>query len=158
MASTVELTTHLDCTPDEAWERVQTSALLDHIAAPMIRFVPRDGSFPQTWRPGEYRAWMFLFGFIPLGWQAIAISVPEPSGTTRYVRDNGYSPLIKRWDHWIEIAPDGSGCGTRYTDRVEIEAGLLTPLIAAFARVFYAHRQRRWRALAANGFAALGTP
>jgi hypothetical protein len=38
---------------------------------------------------------------------------------------------------------------------VHIDAGMLTPLVAAFARLFYAHRQKRWRALAKNGFHAL---
>jgi len=152
---TVELTTQLDCSPDEAFSRVRHSALLEHVAAPLIRFVPGGKPFPETWKPGEYRAWMFLFGVIPLGWQAILISFPEPRGEIRFIRDDGYSPLIRRWDHWIEIAPGPAGT-TRYTDRITIEAGWLTPLIAAFARVFYAHRQRRWRALARTGFAALG--
>ena len=156
MPRTVELTTQLDCTPDEAWARVKTAPLLQHIAFPLIRFVPVKGqSFPQGWEPGEYRAWMFLFGFIPLGWQAIVISLPEPEGEKRFVRDNGYSPLIRRWDHWITIAPGENGARTRYTDRVTIEAGPLTAIIALFAKVFYAHRQRRWRALARTGFAAL---
>jgi hypothetical protein len=150
------LTTILPCRPDETWARVSTSALLLHVAAPLIHFTPKAGtSFPAIWEPGEYRAWMWLFGFIPIGWQAVVISEPAPQGDTRFIRDNGYGPLIRRWDHWIEIAPAAEGGGTRYTDTVTIEAGLLTPLIAAFARVFYAHRQRRWRSLAQTGFAAL---
>jgi hypothetical protein len=155
MAVTVELSTTLDCTPEAAWERVQTSALLIHVAAPLIRFAPQGGRpFPAIWASGEYRAWMWLFGIVPIGWQAVVISHPEPDGETRFIRDNGYGPLIQRWDHWIAIAP-GDGGTTHYTDRVEIEAGLLTPLIVAFARVFYGHRQRRWGALASSGFAAL---
>jgi len=98
---------------------------------------------------------MFLFGVIPLGWQAIVITLPEPEGNSRFVRDNGYSLLIRRWDHWITIEPAGDGTCTRYTDTVHVDAGLLTPLIAGFAKVFYAHRQRRWRALARRGFSAL---
>lgn len=156
MAATVERTSELACTPDEAWSHVLTAPLLQHIAAPLIRFVPMGGrGFPQDWEEGEHRTWMFLFGFIPLGWQAIVISRPEPSGDVRYIRDNGYGPLIRRWDHWIEIAPGKAPGTTRYTDRVTIEAGVLTALVAAFARVFYAHRQRRWRALALSGFASL---
>lgn len=82
------------------------------------------------------------------------ISEPPPDGATRFIRDNGFGPLISRWDHWIAIATGEDGT-TRYVDRVDIEAGALTGLVAAFARVFYAHRQRRWRALARTGFAAL---
>ena len=155
MATAIELTTHLDCSAEEVWAHVQNSGLLSHIAAPLIRFVPKDAPFPLQWEAGEYRAWMLLFGFLPIGWQAIVISHPEPVGDKRYLRDNGYGPLIKTWDHWIEISPSGAGEGTIYTDRVMIEAGVLTPLVAAFARLFYSHRQRRWRALVKSGFQTL---
>ncbi|WP_379553121.1 hypothetical protein [Qipengyuania sp. DGS5-3] len=165
MTRIVELTSTLDCTADEAWHHVGSSALLHHITHPLIRFVPTKATpFPERWTEGEYRAWMLLFGVIPIGWQAIRISFPDTDerGTstenTRYLRDNGYGPLIKRWDHWIEIAPEvdkTSGEKTRYTDRVYIEAGLLTPLIAAFARIFYGHRQRRWCTLASDNFSAI---
>lgn len=35
-----------------------------------------------------------------------------------------------------------------YSDVVDIEAGALTPVVAAFAALFYRYRQRRWRRLA----------
>jgi len=35
---------------------------------------------------------------------------------------------------------------------VTIKAGVLTPFVWLFARLFYAHRQRRWATLAAKGF------
>ncbi|MEM7689467.1 MAG: hypothetical protein AAF291_10640 [Pseudomonadota bacterium] len=155
MAQTIEIACVLDCTPDEAWERVNTSALLHRITAPLIRFVPRGEGFPATWRDGEYRAWMLFGGILPIGWQAIVISKPEPAGETRYLRDNGYGPLIKTWDHWIAIKPADDPSKTHYCDRVTVEAGLLTPLIAGFAKVFYAHRQKRWRELARTDFSAL---
>lgn len=127
-----------------------------HVAAPLLRFTPKGGeAFPTIWQSGEYRAWMWLFGLVPVGWQAVVISEPAPEGQSRFIRDNGYGPLVRRWDHWIIIAPGEAGT-THYTDRVAIDAGLLTPLIAAFARMFYAHRQRRWRGLAQSGFAELG--
>jgi hypothetical protein len=154
-AQTVELVTHLDCTPDEAFAQLQRSALLHHVAAPLIRFVPRGELFPERWKPGEYRTGMRLFGLIPLGWQAVVISHPEPAGEVRFIRDNGYGPLIARWDHWIALGPEPNGSGTRYIDHVSIDAGVFTPLVAWFARRFYAHRQRRWRALAKTGFKAL---
>ncbi|MEO0462523.1 MAG: hypothetical protein AAF127_05295 [Pseudomonadota bacterium] len=154
MAVTVELITRLGCSADEAWEHVQKSALLHHIAAPLIRFRPQDQPFPERWTPGEYRANMRFAGVLPAGWQAVVISFPEPRGDTRFVRDNGYGPLIKRWDHWIVIEPHGESA-TRYTDRVHIEAGVLTPFVAAFARSFYGHRQERWRDLVRTQFAAL---
>lgn len=153
MTQVVELTTYIPAEPDVVWHHLQTSALLHHVASPLIRFKPLDGRFPEQWQPGEYRANMLLFGTVPLGWQAVRISLPEPSGEIRFVRDDGYGPLIKKWAHWIALGPEGEG--TRYLDQVTIDAGPLTPLVAAFARVFYEHRQKRWRRLATTDFAAL---
>lgn len=36
----------------------------------------------------------------------------------------------------------------RYTDRIEIHAGWLTPVVWLFASVFYRYRQMQWRKLA----------
>lgn len=150
----IALTTHLAASPDRVWHYVQRSALLDHIAAPMIRFKPRDGAFPEQWADGHYTAMMLLSGILPLGQQTIGIEFPPPKGETLILRDNGYGSLIKRWDHWIFVEPEGGG--TRYTDRVDIEAGILTPFVALFARLFYGHRQRRWKKLIAANFAPIG--
>jgi hypothetical protein len=36
----------------------------------------------------------------------------------------------------------------RYTDTLEVRAGLLTPLVALFAVLIYHYRRARWRGLA----------
>ncbi len=151
-ARTVSISTHLPASPDAVWDHVQTPRLLHHVAWPLIRFVPKGAPWPaERWTEGRHETWMFLFGLIPIGWQVIGIELPTATPGRHVVRDNGYGPLIRRWDHWIEIEPEGRG--TRYTDTVHIDAGLLTPLITAFAKIFYRHRQRRWRSLARSGFA-----
>jgi len=43
-------------------------------------------------------------------------------------------------------APATGAASCRYT---ELDAGRLTALVAPLARAFFAHRRRRWRALAA---------
>ncbi len=45
------------------------------------------------------------------------------------------------------MEPVGGG-RCRYRDVVRIDAGPLTPVVAAVARAFYRERQRRWRSLA----------
>ncbi|MEM7411429.1 MAG: hypothetical protein AAF430_14415 [Myxococcota bacterium] len=147
----IECTTRLECSPERAWQELLTPDLLRYVAAPLIRFEPVDPpSLPSTWSPGRYRVSVWLFGVLPLGRQWVGLELPDgevPSGWPRRVRDNGSGQLAKRWDHWIEIdaLPDGH---TRYVDRVDVDAGLLTPVVWAFAALFYRHRQRRWRALA----------
>jgi hypothetical protein len=145
----VDVSTRLDCTPHEAERHVRTTRLLRYIARPLIRFVPEHELPAEIPDKGTFRVQMYLFGVIPLGWQAIVVSFPEHAGGF-CLRDNGYSPLISRWDHVITIEPAAGA--TLYRDRVAIEAGLLTPVIWLFAQVFYRHRQRRWRELVRRNF------
>lgn len=145
----VSLSTTIDLSPSTVWAHVRTAPLLQHIAWPLVRFVPVDRTAFSVFEPGgRYQVKLRLFGLVPFGVQWIVTSLHEPQSGDwpKQLRDNGYSALIDTWDHWITIAPDERG-GTRYTDEVEISAGIVTPLVWAFAQVFYRHRQRRWRGL-----------
>ena len=147
---TVEISTHLDTDPDAIWDHVRRPETLAYVSRGMVRFTPTDPpSWPERWAPGEYRAAMRVLG-LPMGEQVIGIAYPDDEGTVRRMRDDGRGRGIPVWDHMIEVAPEEDG--TRYTDRVRIEAGWRTPFVAAFARRLYAHRQARWRRLVANGF------
>ncbi len=151
MARTIVLETEIPADIEKVWQEVRTSRLLHYITRGFVRFVPtRTKPFPEIWVEGEYRAWLLLFGFIPIGWQIIAIEDQPPEGEVRRIRDNGRRMMIRTWDHMIEIKP--SGMQTHYVDQITVEAGILTPLVASFAKAFYAHRQRRWVRLAQNGF------
>jgi hypothetical protein len=149
----VDLVTRLDAPIERVWEELQTTRLLVHVAAPMVRFTPIEpAALPERWREGRYRVRMKLFGVLPAGSQVIAISIVQADERQRYVlRDNGAGALARTWDHVItlEALPDGA---TRYRDRVEVRAGVLTPVVWLFAQAFYRHRQRRWRRLVARGF------
>lgn len=154
---TVRVTTLLDCPPERAWEEVQKPYLLRYVAAPLLRFeAVRPTAFPERWREGKYLVRIKLFSIFPLGAQWIGIEFPpNPTpGVSYQVRDNGHGQLMRVWDHLItlESAPDGR---TRYTDRVEVNAGLLTPFAWFFAKLFYRHRQRRWRKLAKRNFTSV---
>lgn len=146
----VDISTILKCSIDEAVTHVKTPRLLEFVAAPLVRFVPvTPPVFPDVWSVGEYSVALRLFGIVPVGKQAIVISMP-PTETGFTVRDAGHGALINTWDHLITITPHGSGC--HYRDRVEVRAGVLTPFVWLFAQLFYRHRQRRWRALVARHF------
>lgn len=146
----VSLSTRIAMSPDEVWRRVQTLQLLRHIAWPLIRFAPvKDNQWTEHFvNNTPIPARLFLFGFIPFGvqWVVPSLHLSELSAWPKKLRDNGYSALIKPWDHWITVEPDDAD-GTLYCDDVEMKAGLLTPFIWCFAHIFYRHRQRRWRAL-----------
>jgi Protein of unknown function (DUF3703) len=146
----VELSTKIGLSAETVWTEVQTADLLMHIAWPLLRFAPYGSEPLDTFKPGgRYLVKLRLFGLLPFGTQWIVTSLhePEKGEWPKRLRDDGYGPMIRRWDHWITIAPNPDG-STNYRDEVEISAGVLTPFIWAFAQLFYRHRQRRWRALA----------
>lgn len=151
----VSRSTHIALKPETVWAEVQTAGLLQHIAWPLVRFIPVDDAALESFQPGgRYQVKLRLFGIIPFGTQWIVTSTHDADGTDwpKRLRDNGHSALISRWDHWITVMPEPNG-GTHYSDEVEVSAGALTPFIWAFAQIFYWHRQRRWRGLA-NSFTA----
>ena len=148
----VDISTTIDLPTEAVWAEVQTAPLLMHIAWPLMRFVPVGKEPLNAFKDGgRYLMKLRLFGFLPFGTQWIVTSLHEPENGTwpKRLRDDGHSAMIRKWDHWITVAPNPDG-GTDYRDEVEISAGVLTPFVWIFAQLFYRHRQRRWRGLAAT--------
>lgn len=148
---TIELEIVLPAETAIVWDHILQPRLLCFVAKGILTFQPIDPDvFPERWSVGRYRVQKHLFGVIPIGWQDIGFELLPDQGQVHRVRDNGRGWLIPTWDHTIKVEPvDG---GTRYVDHVRIEAGVLTPLVAAFARYFYKHRQQRWQKLVAANF------
>ncbi|PTA66780.1 hypothetical protein [Deinococcus arcticus] len=155
----IELTTEFPAHAPEVWRHVQTSRLLRYVAAPLVTFTPLEPpTWPDVWQGGQYLTRMTLLGTVPLGQQAISVSrrvVSDVPGREHYeLLDDGAGQLAPTWRHQITVQAT-PGDRTRYTDRVEVRAGLLTPVVVLFAALFYRHRQRRWRHLARHRFQAL---
>lgn len=147
----IELETILPADASKVWAHICQSRLLAFVTRGLMRFEPFGLSeFPEHWRDGEYKAQKYLYGWLPIGWQIIRIEHLPDQGQKKRLRDNGSGWLIPVWDHVIEVEPVATG--TRYVDRVRVDAGILTPFVAAFSRRFYAHRQRRLHKLVAAHF------
>lgn len=148
----VERSTWLAASPHQCIVHVLTPRLLCYVSTPLVRFTPVDPpDWPDHWDEQPYKVTVRLLGWIPFGQQTINISIPAQHNQYLELRDNGYSSIISTWDHLITITAHGTG--TLYTDRVEIKAGLMTPLVWVWGWVFYRHRQRRWQHLVASNFA-----
>lgn len=146
----VKVSTFLAAAPEEVEQHLVTPRLLRYVASPLLKFIPCDSrKMPERWEEGTYWFSLRFLGLIPVGKQAVVISYPDTLGGF-VMRDNGFSKIVKTWDHTITL--DASGAGTFYQDHVIIEAGVFTGFVWAFAQLFYRHRQRRWRKLVANGF------
>jgi hypothetical protein len=152
----IRVTTLLNCTPQRAWEEVQTSRLLHYITAPLVRFTAiAPPTLPALWDTASYHVQMHLFGWLPFGRQWIVITTEHGAttpGQQQYtLRDNGHGDVVAVWDHRIVLREAADG-RTHYTDQVTIQAGWLTLFIWLYAQIFYRYRQYRWRRLVARGF------
>jgi hypothetical protein len=122
--------TALDCSPHRAWKMVRTTALLKHVAFPLLSFkTPKGHRLPVRWRLNEsYALRLYLLGCIPLGRHVLRIERLDVDAMT--------------------IATRESGALAKTSDELDIRSGWLTIAIVAFARCFYRYRQARWRRLA----------
>lgn len=150
MGRKIRVQSLLDCTPEQAWEQVQTSGLLMHVTWPVLRFVNTDDrhGLPAIWTQGD--TWdlnLYLLHFIPLGWHRIHIERIDPEQYMIQSREQG--ALARTWDHFVSLEPAGEN-QTLYTDEVVIESGPWTDMVAWLASLFYRYRQERWQRLAAR--------
>jgi len=92
----------------------------------------------------EGSGWLFLFHVIPLARHTIhVIGIDEASHT---IRTNEHGGLIKQWDHTLHAEAIGA-TRTRYRDTIDIDAGRLTPLFVASAKLIFRYRHHRWHKL-----------
>ncbi len=140
---TVTVTTNLPIPAQRACELAQKPALLRHVLWPWLAMRPI-GALPEQIAEGDVIAARLRFlGFVP-GWtHTLRVERVAPLEITS--RECG-GP-VSAWNHRLTFEPT-SDQSCRYTDRVEVRAGVLTPGVALFARLIYRYRQARWRALA----------
>ncbi len=147
----------LHCSADRLLAALARPELLRQLSAPMVVFEPVEPRrLPAVWTPGEHRFRLLIGGRLPIGLHTVDVVQLETSpaaltgAATQVWHDAGFSDLITRWDHRIELTEEQAG-NIRYADVLDIRAGALTLPVWLFAQTFYAHRQRRLRRLVAAG-------
>jgi hypothetical protein len=116
-------------------------ALLRHVLWPLLAM---RGEVPDGVHEGqEISVRLWFLGVLPAWRHTLRLVAVRPGEISS--REQG-GP-VRAWNHRLtfERLADGR-CA--YTDQVEVQAGALTPLVAAFAQLIYRWRQRRWRSLA----------
>jgi hypothetical protein len=145
----VKVMSVFNCDSEKLFNELKKSKSLVYIGRPLVKFVQLpEHPLPEVWEDGKYLIKMYILGVIPFGKQWIVISVHNEN---KHIRDNGYSNLIKKWDHNIYLKDIGNN-KTLYVDTIDINAGILTYFIVLFANVFYRLRQKRWIKLINNKF------
>jgi hypothetical protein len=145
----VERTSILDAPASRVADLMAAPQTMCFLMRPFVVVDPVEPpAFPQRWSIGRYRVRMRLFGLIPIGWQDIAITNmhADPAAQRWSVHDAGKGPLARRWDHRFGVEPLDER-RARYTDRVDVEAGIATVAIWLFAQFVFAWRHHRWHAL-----------
>jgi ligand-binding SRPBCC domain-containing protein len=138
----VKIETTFSTPVDRVWSLLTKFDTLSFITRPMASFKPLGKV--SDWRKGsDYSFRLRIFG-IPMGVHEIRI---VKMGRSEYtIVSHEHNRFVKTWNHTIKLEPlDDSTTG--YTDIIEINAGKMTNLVVAFARIFYKHRQKRWKKL-----------
>jgi ligand-binding SRPBCC domain-containing protein len=87
------------------------------------------------------RAWIRLFGLIPIDYDALSIAELEPG---RHFHEKSTMASMRRWEHERTLTPLDDGT-TRVTDRITFEPRI-PGIGAVFGRVlpaFFGHRHSR---------------
>jgi hypothetical protein len=143
-SSTFTLETYLNCSYEVTWEAVQHRCLLEHVTHPLLKFLPaQPGVLAERFKQGDSITLnLYMLGFIPFGKDTIKLEHVQEGEIIS--RESG--TYIKTWNHVIKL--EKTARGLLYRDTLELEAGWLTPVMVVVAKLFYRHRQARWRALA----------
>ncbi|NLI62143.1 MAG: hypothetical protein GX362_01860 [Methanosarcinaceae archaeon] len=143
---TVVKTSVFQANKEEVFSKLQKMETLQYIAAPYVSFVPENGLKHTEWKEGAVFSFrIYLFGKISLGIHKIHVITFDKDLGISTRENNKHIPI---WNHKIFLEPvKDKKTKTRYTDVVEIGAGRKTALVALWAKVFYAHRQRKWKKL-----------
>jgi hypothetical protein len=131
---------------DKMWEELQKSSSLMYIASPIIKFKSQDGSeLPAKWEVGKkYSLKIFALHIIPLGKHYIVVKSIDAKSNQIFSNESG--SLTKTWNHLVRVERLSENM-LKYTDEIEIEAGMLTVFVWMFAQIFYRHRQQKWKRL-----------
>lgn len=127
-------------TPQQVFSLVSKISTLKFIAKPLLYFPFITQPESDEWQPNlRYHMKLRVFGVLPFGKHQISFEKFEPT----IIISNESGSMISIWKHYITIHAINDS-QVLYSDIVEIKAGVLTPIIWTFARLFYRHRQRRW--------------
>jgi ligand-binding SRPBCC domain-containing protein len=141
----IAVSSQLDATPAEVWERVITPEGINDEMRPFMRMtIPRgvERLDPESVELGKPigRSWVFLFGVLPFDYDDITLIRLDP-GKGFLERSTMLSQ--RSWEHERTLSPDGDGCliadWVRWEPRLGLPASPLRRPIGAFFR----HRHRR---------------
>lgn len=140
------ISTILQTSENKMWEELQKMSSLLFVASPMLIFQSLDSiGLANNWEvERQYSFRISAFHIFPLGRHYIVVK--DINSKKREIFTNECGTLTKIWNHLARIERIDKNI-VRYTDEIEISAGILTVFIWLFAYIFYRHRHRQWKIL-----------
>ncbi len=142
---TISVSSILPAAADRIWSLLTRVETLQYIAAPYATFTPVGRSKALIFKEGETTQFrLYLFGFVPLGIHTIYMRRFDRAAYSVDTEES--SKGIPVWNHSISLVPREKGT-VYYTDEVTIGAGFMTGIVCLWGRLFFRHRQRKWKKL-----------
>lgn len=129
----VTLRLDLDAPPDAVWEMLHDPRAFAAAIAPLLRVESAGAAaLPVRWETGDHLVRVLLLGVLPIGEQRIRFAT-RLRGDARIVEDSGgpvsgVLALVSGWRHRMAVSPLPGG-RTRYRDRLDFSAGVLSRLV-----------------------------
>lgn len=143
----VKISTRLEAAPESVWRAAKSPATFLRVTRGLLG-VATERRLPDRWEEGEViRMRLLLFHVLPL-WRH-ELRIVRVCERSREIYTNERGGPVTVWNHLIRVEPEEGG-GCRYTDEVEVRAGLLTAPSWLLVQLFFRYRQMRWRALAGS--------
>ena len=138
----ITISSILNSTAEKIWNKLLNIETLIEICKPMARFKSITNENKLEWGLGkEYIFKLFIYGFLPLGEHRIILEKMDKEN--KIIMSKEHNNIVKVWNHKILLENTGTN-KTKYTDEVEIYAGVFTLFVAVWAKMFYRHRQKKW--------------
>lgn len=142
----VSISTKLPLPADEAWQMLTRKSTFLYITRGMVGYSGAEAWPERLFCPRALIVTKLrLLHFLPPTPHVVEIVRVDDAAMQVETSERG-GP-VRSWKHQMKVEALRSDL-CRYTDRVEIQAGLLTPAVWIFACIFYYYRQMRWRMLA----------
>ena len=133
----------LNNSAEKIWNKLLNIETLIEICKPMATFKSKINETEMKWEINkEYIFKLFIYGFLPFGDHKIILKKLDKEN--KIILSNEYNKIVKIWNHLIIIENLGEN-EIKYTDEVEIYAGIFTLFTAIWAKLFYKHRQKKWK-------------
>ncbi|MGD8244871.1 MAG: hypothetical protein PVI63_06740 [Anaerolineae bacterium] len=137
--------TELPSPAEKVWQALLKRDTFLYITRGMLGFQGAD-QWPEVFGEGlEIETRLVFLHLIP-GWKH-RLRVVRIDEEKREMASEEEGGLIQQWNHRIFVERVAAQ-RCRYTDEIDIEAGLLTGIVWVYAHIFYRYRQARWRRLA----------